>query len=281
MVYNITLGDVEMNLIQTICDDLVAIRARRPLVHSITNYVVMNETANATLCLGALPVMAHAKEEVAEMASMASALVLNIGTLEPDWIDAMSIAGQSANKAGVPVILDPVGVGATKYRTESAKRLLDEVEVSIIRGNSAEVSTLAGLSSEIRGVEAISAGELTDETVKGFAKQIGCTVAITGAVDMVSDGVRSARIANGDSMMGTVVGTGCISNVIVAAFAGVEKDLFTAAVGALVTYGIAGEIAAAAAPGKPGTFHVELYNALYAVNVDDITKLSKIHIVEG
>jgi hydroxyethylthiazole kinase len=239
----------------------------------------MNETANATLCIGALPVMAHAKEEVAEMAGMAGALVLNIGTLEADWIDAMVIAGKSANEAGVPVILDPVGAGATKFRTESARRILQEVRISIIRGNAAEVSTLAGLSSEIRGVESISAGELTDDVVRAFAWTIGCTVAITGAIDRVSDGKMSARIANGDPMMSTVVGTGCISNVIVAAFAAIDKDPFTAAVGALTAYGIAGQLAAAAAPGKPGTFHAELYNALYAVTADDIRGMSKAEIV--
>src|SRR5882757_9032556 len=132
-------------------DSLQRLRETKPLIHQITNYVVMNETANATLALGALPVMAHAREEVEEMAAIAGALVLNIGTLSPHWVDAMLLAGRVANERGIPVVLDPVGAGATTYRTETAKRILDEVRVSIVRGNAAEVAALAGLQAEIRG----------------------------------------------------------------------------------------------------------------------------------
>lgn len=267
-----------MNLLQSICEDLTALRAKRPLIHSITNFVVMNETANATLCIGALPVMAHAIQEVEEMVGMAGALVLNIGTLEPEWIDAMGLAGKRANQLGVPVILDPVGVGATKFRTESARRLIESVKVSILRGNAAEVAALAGMSAEIRGVESISTGVFSDDTVRSFAATFGCTVAITGPTDFVSDGKRLAKIRNGDAMMSKVVGTGCISNVIVASFAAVEKDAFTAAVGGLTAYGIAGEIAGKAAPEKPGTFHSELYNALYSLSVEDLKAHGRIEI---
>src|SRR2546421_5835199 len=137
--------------------DLAAIRERKPLVHQITNYVVMNETANATLALGALPVMAHAREEVEEMAAAAGALVLNIGTLEPAWVDAMLAAGRAANGAGVPIVLDPVGAGATGYRTETARRLASELELAVIRGNAAELATLAGRAARIRGGQAIGA----------------------------------------------------------------------------------------------------------------------------
>src|SRR5919202_151616 len=126
--------------------DLAALRERKPLVHQITNYVVMNETANATLALGALPVMAHAREEVEEMVALAGALVLNIGTLSPHWVEAMLLAGKAANENGKPVVLDPVGVGATSYRTETAKRILDSVEVTVLRGNAGEVATLVGVA---------------------------------------------------------------------------------------------------------------------------------------
>src|SRR5438552_16455367 len=136
-------------------DALRRLRERKPLVHQITNYVVMNETANATLALGALPVMAHALQEVEEMASAASALVLNIGTLSDDWVEAMLVAGRAANRAGVPIVLDPVGAGATTYRTETSRRLLAELRIAVVRGNSAEIATLAGKQAEIRGVEAI------------------------------------------------------------------------------------------------------------------------------
>src|SRR5438874_10981086 len=125
------------------------LRERKPLVHQITNYVVMNETANATLALGALPVMAHAPEEVEQMAVVSGALVLNIGTLSAHWIEAMLLAGRAANAAGVPVVLDPVGAGATSFRTDTAKRILDEVAVSVVHGNAAEIATLAGRQAEI------------------------------------------------------------------------------------------------------------------------------------
>src|ERR671930_1922484 len=131
--------------------DLRAIREGKPLVHQITNYVVMNETANATLAIGALPVMAHAPQEVEEMASAASALVLNIGTLSDEWVEAMIAAGRAANAAGVPVVLDPVGAGATAYRTDASRRLLDVLEIAVLRGNAAEIATLAGQDAEIRG----------------------------------------------------------------------------------------------------------------------------------
>src|ERR671922_2558489 len=132
------------------------LRAHRPLIHQITNYVVMNETANATLSLGALPVMAHAPQEVEEMAAVAGALVLNIGTLSEHWIEAMLLAGKAAKG---PIVLDPVGAGATRYRTETAKRLLGELEIAVVRGNQAEIATLAGREAEIRGVEAVGAGD--------------------------------------------------------------------------------------------------------------------------
>ena len=269
-----------MEMIKSICGGLNDIRAKRPLVHSITNFVVMNETANAVLCIGALPIMAHAIEEVEEMASMAGALVLNIGTLTPEWINAMELAGKAANKAGVPVILDPVGAGATKLRTDSSRRLMDNVDVSIVRANAAEAASLAGIKAEIRGVESISASSMNEEIAHLFVEKYGCTVAITAPVDIVCNKDFTARIHNGHVMMSKVVGTGCMSNVIIASYAAVQPDTFKAAVGGLAAFGIAGEIAASAAPEKPGTFHVELYNALYSLNEADISIRAKVEIVE-
>src|SRR2546422_3297185 len=180
---------------------LAALRAAKPLVHQITNYVVMNETANATLALGALPVMAHAREEVEEMAAIAAALVLNIGTLSPPWVEAMLAAGRAANSAGVPVVLDPVGAGATSYRTETARRLLGEVDVAGVRGNAAEIATLAGRAAEIRGVESIGASDSAAALARAAAQQLGTVAAVTGAVDQVSDGERTLGVANGDPLL--------------------------------------------------------------------------------
>jgi hydroxyethylthiazole kinase len=240
------------------------VRDRKPLVHQITNYVVMNETANATLALGALPVMAHAREEVAEMARLAGALVLNIGTLSPAWVEAMLLAGSAANDAGVPVVLDPVGAGATSYRTDTAKRILDEVDVAVLRGNAGEVATLVGIDAEMRGVESIAAGGDAAEIARSAATALGVVASVTGPVDHVSDGVRVAAIANGDPLLASVTGTGCMSSAITGCFLAVAEP-FDAAVAALVAFGVAGEDAAREANG-PGSFHVGLYDALAALD---------------
>lgn len=272
---------MQVQIIDTISADLSAIREKKPLVHSITNYVVMNETANAILCLGALPIMAHAKEEVEEMVGIAGVLVLNIGTLEHDWIDAMQIAGKRANALGVPVVLDPVGAGATRLRTETSRRLLENVRISIVRGNAGEVATLAGIAAEVRGVESIGASASAEEIARQFASTYGCTVAITGPVDAVSDGTRTALISNGHPLLGRVVGTGCMSSTMVGSFAAVQSDPFVAAVGGLTAFGIAGELAAGVSGDKPGTFHVELYNALDSISSADIRGMARIGLSQN
>src|SRR5581483_38954 len=194
------------------------LRERRPLVHQITNYVVMNETANATLALGALPVMAHAREEVEEMVALAGALVLNIGTLSPPWVEAMLAAGRAANARGVPVVLDPVGAGATRYRTETARRILEEVDVAVLRGNAGEVATLVGVEAEVRGVESIAGGAEPAELARRAAGALGVVAAVTGAVDHVSDGERVVAVANGHPLLAAVSGTGCMSSAVTGCF---------------------------------------------------------------
>jgi hydroxyethylthiazole kinase len=250
------------------------VRERKPLVHQITNYVVMNETANATLALGALPVMAHAREEVAEMVRLAGALVLNIGTLSPHWVEAMLIAGKAANDASVPVVLDPVGVGATAYRTETAKRILDEVDVTVLRGNAGEVATLVGVEAEVRGVESIAAGDDAATIARAAASALGVIASVTGPVDHVSDGDRVAAIANGDPLLAAVTGTGCMSSAITGCFLAVDEP-FDAAVAALVAFGVAGEDAARGAKG-PGSFHVGVYDALAALDPGSLDERARI-----
>jgi hydroxyethylthiazole kinase len=246
--------------------DLAAIRERKPLVHQITNYVVMNETANATLALGALPVMAHAREEVEEMAALAAALVLNIGTLSPKWVEAMLAAGRAANEAGVPIVLDPVGAGATTYRTETAQRILDAVDVAVVRGNAAEIATLAGREAEIRGVESIGAGDSAAKLAGAAARKLSTVVAVTGATDHVSDGRHALAVANGDPLLATITGSGCMSTAITGCFLAVRSEApLAAAAEALVAFAVAGEEAAREAKG-PGSFHAVLYDALYALD---------------
>jgi hydroxyethylthiazole kinase len=256
--------------------DLTAIRERKPLVHQITNYVVMNETANATLALGALPVMAHALEEVEEMAAAAAALVLNIGTLSVPWVEAMLAAGRAANSAGVPVVVDPVGAGATTYRTDTAKRLLDELDIAVVRGNAAEIATLAGRKAEIRGVESVGVSDSRASLAREAAASLGAVAAVTGAVDHVSDGKTVVAVANGHPLLATITGSGCMSTAITGCFLAVRPDApFAAAAEALVVFGVAGEDAARNAKG-PGSFHVALYDALYELDPSTLDALAKV-----
>jgi hydroxyethylthiazole kinase len=249
------------------------LRERKPLIHQITNYVVMNETANATLALGALPVMAHAPQEVEEMAAVAGALVLNIGTLSEHWIEAMLLAGRAA---GGPIVLDPVGAGATRYRTETAKRLLDELDVAVVRGNSAEIATLAGREAEIRGVESIGAADSGAELARAAAGMLGTVAAVTGPTDHISDGERVIAVSNGNELLGTVSGTGCMSTAVTGAFlAAKPEEPLEAAVEALVAFGVAGEDAARDAKG-PGTFHAALYDALYNLNPTTLDERARV-----
>jgi hydroxyethylthiazole kinase len=252
------------------------LRARKPLIHQITNYVVMNETANITLAIGALPVMAHAVEEVEELASVAGAIVLNIGTLSRHWVEAMLIAGKAANAAGVPVVLDPVGVGATALRTDTAKRILDEVDVAVVRGNAAEVAALAGMDAEIRGVESIGVGAGGATIARATARAFGAVASVTGAVDNVSDGSRTLAIANGDPLLATITGSGCMSSALTGCFVAVRREaLVDGAAYALAALGVAGEEAAREAHG-PGTFHARLYDAVFNLTPDSLDTRAKI-----
>ncbi|MBN1550244.1 hydroxyethylthiazole kinase [bacterium] len=256
---------------------LEKIRHKKPLIHNLTNFVVMNSTANAILAIGASPVMAHAKEEVEEMASIASAVVLNIGTLEPSWVEAMIIAGKTANKKEIPVIFDPVGVGATTFRNESAQKILSEVKCSIIRGNASEIYSLAGFESKTKGVDSLIEVTEIATQMRGIAKKLHSVIAVTGVEDMVCDGNVCLGISGGDSMFKRVTGTGCAASAICACFAAVESKLLDAATEALAYYGIAGMEAAYHSKG-PGSFQVELYNAL--ANLEANTVLSSIMVRE-
>jgi hydroxyethylthiazole kinase len=245
-------------------DNLRAVRSERPLVHNITNYVVMNVTANALLAAGASPVMAHAGEEVEEMVSMAGALVLNIGTLSPQWVDAMLLAGRRANERGVPVILDPVGSGATSFRTETARRILMEVEVGVVRGNASEVLSLASTGSRTKGVDAVHGVEEATETAFRLAGDLSTTLVITGAEDLVTNGDRVLHVRNGHELMGRITGSGCMATSLIGAFHAVDRDAVTASATALAFFGLAGERAAAESRG-PGTFQAALLDALYGL----------------
>jgi len=255
---------------------LRTIRERKPLVHQITNYVVMNETANATLALGALPVMAHAREEVEEMVRLASALVLNIGTLSEPWVESMLLAGRAANARGIPVVLDPVGSGATSYRTETARRILHVADVTVLRGNSGEVATLVGIDAEVRGVESMGAGSDPAGLAREAARRLGVIASVTGPVDHVSDGERVLAVANGHELLAAVTGTGCMSSAMTGCFLAAKPEQpLEAATEALAAFGVAAEDAARHARG-PGTFHANLYDALAALDPETLDDRARI-----
>ncbi len=258
---------------------LEKIREERPLIHHITNYVVANETANLTLAFGALPVMSHSIDEVGEMVSHARALLLNIGTLDKLQVESMIVAGKEANNLDIPVILDPVGAGATFLRTDSARKIMKEVKIAAIRGNIAEVSILAGYQAAIAGVEALGGEEIIETSVKELAHKWDCLVCATGVTDYVSDGRRLALIKNGHPMLSTVTGTGCMATTTLAIFLSIGEDRFESAVEGLAAFGIIGELAAKKADKQPGSFHQEIYNVTYNLTDETISRMKKVEIV--
>jgi hydroxyethylthiazole kinase len=260
---------------------LQKVRNVNPLVHNITNVVVTNFTANGLLALGASPVMAYAHEEVAEMAKIAGALVLNIGTLNSDVVESCMIAGKSANANNVPVIFDPVGAGATSYRTESAKRILDEVNISVIRGNAAEIANVAGYQWNIKGVDAgVAQGNIVELAIS-TAKKLNTVVVITGKEDVVSDGIRTYVVRNGHSDLTKVTGTGCLLTSVIGAFTAIEKDVVKASIGALTFYGVAAEMAVKNIEGQgPGSFQIEFLNQLALVSENEVNQLGNFAHVE-
>ena len=259
--------------------DVELIRQQAPLVHNITNYVVMNNTANALLSIGASPVMAHALPEVEDMAGIAQALVINIGTLSEKWIEAMVKAMQTAKTRGIPIILDPVGVGATAYRTQTAKALMDAATPTIIRGNASEIMALCGQDQIPKGVDSTSGSDQALDAARILADDTRCTVCISGPTDyIVSKNIPSGdtlySVQNGHAMMPRVTGLGCTASALCGAFAAVNSDSGKAAAHAMAIMGIAGEMAAEGAPG-PGTFQVNFIDALYRIGLADIEQRLK------
>jgi hydroxyethylthiazole kinase len=252
-------------LAAAIADRLDTIRSRKPLVHHITNNVVTNLTANVTLAIGALPVMAPAIEESGQMVGAAGALVLNIGTLDPAQIESMVVAGRAANKLGIPIVLDPVGAGATTLRTDATHRLLRELTIAIVRGNAGEVGVAAGAGGEVKGVESVGAEGDVPGLARVAASRFGLVAAITGKRDTISDGRRLGLVDNGHVLLRAVTGTGCSATTAVACFAAVESDFVLAATAALVCVGIAAEVASEKA-GGPGTFVPLWLDALFVLN---------------
>ena len=259
---------------------LAAVREQRPLVHHITNSVTINDCANITISAGAAPVMAEAPEEAAEMVAAAGALVLNIGTLSAGQVEAMLIAGRRANALGIPVVLDPVGAGATAFRTATVRRLLDALDIAVLKGNAGEIGVLAGTGGSVRGVD--SGGVTGDpvETARECARSTGTVVSMTGAVDVVTDGSRVYLVRNGNPAMDRLSGTGCMASSVTAAFVAVADDCAVASAAALAAFGRAGERAAAGTRG-PYSFRTALFDELAGLSSDDLAGNARIEELYG
>lgn len=252
------------------------VRSKKPLIHHITNYVTVNDCANITLAVGASPIMADALEEAGDIAAISSAVVLNIGTLNSRTIESMLEAGKSANKKGIPVVLDPVGAGASRLRNDATARILEEIKLSVLRGNISEIRYISGLASHTKGVDA-SERDIGDDAGKiacGLSQRLGCVVAITGAVDAVSDGSRTIRVHNGHPALSGITGTGCMCSSLVGSFCGANPEsMLWATVAAILCMGIAGEIAhEKAGQAGNGSYRMAILDAVGKMDADTLTR---------
>jgi len=271
-----------MELIQDFNKIFERISKDKPLVHHITNYVTVNDCANIILALGGSPVMADDPKEAEEMVSLASSLVLNVGTLNQRTIESFILVGKKANSLGIPVVLDPVGVGATKLREKTVRSILDEVKLSVLRGNMSEIKNIYGSGGIIRGVDSI------DDSMKGgkeialeLSNRLKCVVAITGATDIISDGDKVYYIDNGHEILARVTGTGCMTTSLIGLCCGTKENPLQAAVMGTTIMGIAGEKAYETLENKEhiGTFRVKLMDAIGSFSIKDLEKRGKIHEV--
>lgn len=257
--------------IESLIRDLNLIRKQSPLIHNITNYVVMNNTANALLAMGASPVMAHSVDEVAEMTNISSSLVINIGTLDALWVEAMLIAGKTALNKSTPIVFDPVGAGATSYRSKVCKQLIEECKPSIIRGNASEIIALSDTQAQTKGVDSTNASDSALDSAKALACSTKAIVVISGETDYITDGTTVETVKNGNPMMAKVTGMGCTATAVVAAFAAINKNILEAATHGMSVMGICGEVAAAYSKGN-GSLQVNFLDTLFNINEEMVRK---------
>ncbi|WP_163192302.1 hydroxyethylthiazole kinase [Clostridium thermarum] len=271
-----------MEIIKAVCENLTLVKEQSPLVHHITNYVTVNDCANMVLALGGSPVMADDIDEVEEMVSLAGALVINVGTLNARTIESMLVAGKKANKIGVPVVLDPVGIGATALRTDTVVKLIKEVKFAVIRGNMSEIKILSGLNVEIKGVDSIADDTNGKETAVNLARKLQTVIAITGSLDVITDGEKVCIISNGEKILSKLTGTGCMSTSLVGTYLGASRNPFTAAVAGVMTMGLAGELALKSMGSNDGigTFRAKLFDEVYKMNVETIMVGGKLQYEE-
>lgn len=254
---------------------LEKVRTEKPLVHHITNWVTISDCANVVKVFGASPVMAHSIEEVSEMTKIASALVLNIGTLTPQLVESMKKAVKTANEKGIPVILDVCGAGATKLRDEKCFELLKETKIDVLKGNASEIARIAGEKVQTKGVEAMEVKKDLVKIAQSLAQKYACIVVITGKEDIVADKGRVLMVANGHQMMSQIVGTGCMAASVIGTFCAVEKDYVKAAAGALACFGVAAELAVEDSRG-PMDFKNKLFDEIFNLNQEKVERMTKL-----
>ncbi len=261
---------------ETLWRDLTAIRAQAPVVLNLTNYVVMNTTANALLAAGASPIMAHAPQELEEMVNIASSVVINIGTLDDDWLASMRLAARLARAGGKPLVLDPVGAGASRLRTETSLALISEGNAAVIRGNASEILALCRVEADTRGVDSSACSREAEQVALELARTTGAVVSVSGQPDVIAADGHLTRISNGHAMMTRVTGLGCTATALTGAFLAVNRDAAEAAAHAMGLMGIAGEVAAELAIG-PGTLQLHLLDCLHTMTLDTLSSHLEVH----
>lgn len=255
-----------MEMLNKVCNALEVVRKVNPLVHHITNYVSVNDCANITLAIGASPVMSDEIDDIFDLIKMSNALVLNIGTLNKRVVEAMLFIGKEANKLGVPIVFDPVGAGATKLRTEVSLNILNEINVSVLRGNMSEIKSLVGLDSNIKGVDSVEKMDGAEDISRLAAKKFSCVVGISGEVDVISNGESIYKILNGHKILTKVTGTGCMVTSLIGSFLGAGCDPLTSCISGYAVMGLCGEEAYKKSGNNIGTFKVKLFDEIFNLN---------------
>ncbi len=252
------------------------IRIKKPLIHNITNYVVMNNTANGLLAVGASPVMAHAIEEVEDITSISSSLVINMGTLSEKWVDSILLAVKKAKETNTPFVFDPVGVGASKYRTETAQKIIEAAVPDVIRGNASEIMALVNSTGSTKGVDSTMSAQDAIDGAIALSKKLNNTIVISGSKDYIITGDTISTISNGSPLMADVTGMGCTATAIIGACIAVESDMHLATTSAMAIMGIAGDMSEAISKG-PGTFQVNFLDSLHQLTPDNIKDKVKLN----
>lgn len=256
---------------RSLAQDLTALRSSKPLVLNLTNYVTMDFVANGLLAAGASPLMAHSPNEMYELIAISSAVSINIGTLDEAWVDYFLNAAKLAKAANKPVALDPVGAGATKYRTNTAVKLLETGAISILRGNASEILAIAGQGNATKGVDATNASHEALDAAGLLAKKYEITVVVTGQDDIVASSQKRVTLPYGTPVLTKVTGIGCLLNAIIAAFSAVNKDEYEAACNALIYFNIAAELAAEQeGVAGPASFRTHFLDMLYNITAHRI-----------